>query len=365
MKHKNNRILKNCLILFILPVVLSLFFSSITFATDNESSHITETALLGNLKDDDSACGVFTVVNFIVDIFSIGVGVLAIIGITIVGIKYLTAGGNEEQTRKAKHRMFQIVIGLVTYALLYVGTQWLLPGGKLDFSTRCELVSNEELDQIKAKEKAEREAERQRNEATAAMIDRNLNRSSSSSTTTSSTYRGASERGKRILDAAIKVAKKVNGFSYSHDSANFQDKRDVYRKRSINCASYASLVMAEAKLLSMKDGRIASDNYGQFTHKNLGRFWKYWKLINNPHGSNDKKNPNSKSVAYLVRHGKLVPGDICGSAKFHDHTFIYAGKKGNKYQFYEVSSTGTQTFDNIINNYHEPGYKVGQCIHAK
>ena len=63
-----------------------------TFATD--SSHVTETVFFGNVKDDGSACGVFTILNTVVDIMSIGIGILAIIGITIVGIKYLTAGGN-------------------------------------------------------------------------------------------------------------------------------------------------------------------------------------------------------------------------------------------------------------------------------
>ena len=45
----------------------------------------------------------------------------------MVGIQYLTAGGNEEQTRKAKRRMLEIVIGIVAYVILYAGLRWLLP----------------------------------------------------------------------------------------------------------------------------------------------------------------------------------------------------------------------------------------------
>ncbi len=197
-KKKKTIIIFSLICLFL----ASLFLSPLSFATDNESSRITETIFFGNYRDDGSACGVFSIVNIIVDILSIGIGVLALIGITIVGVKYLTAGGNEEQTRKAKHRMFQIVIGLVVYALLYVGVQWLLPGGKLDFSNRCELVSDEELAQIKAREKAEREEERRRNEAEGAEIMRQRNRNRSS---TSGSSNNTGDGNKKCLKHATKA----------------------------------------------------------------------------------------------------------------------------------------------------------------
>ena len=59
---------------------------------------------------------------------TIGVGILGVLGITIVGIQYLTAGGNEEKTRKAKRRLFEIVLGLAVYVAIYAILQWLLPG---------------------------------------------------------------------------------------------------------------------------------------------------------------------------------------------------------------------------------------------
>ena len=157
-----HKLLKPAIITVCLLSISLLFFHPV-FATD--SSHVTETVFFGNVKDDGSACGVFTILNTVVDIMSIGIGILAIIGITIVGIKYLTAGGNEEQTRKAKHRMLQIVIGLVVYAALYAGIQFLLPGGKLDFSYRCATISDEELAQIKAEEAEKRAEQRAKIEA--------------------------------------------------------------------------------------------------------------------------------------------------------------------------------------------------------
>ena len=84
----------------------------------------------GNLNcscDDGKGSAVFHVLDLVVDIMTIGIGILGVIGITVVGIQYLTAGGSEEKTRKAKRRMFEIVIGLVAYVVLYAFVKWLMP----------------------------------------------------------------------------------------------------------------------------------------------------------------------------------------------------------------------------------------------
>lgn len=79
-------------------------------------------------NDDGHGGGIKCIINLVIDILSIGVGVLGVIGISIAGIQYLTAGGNEEQTRKAKRRLFEIVIGLAVYVVLYAILKFLLPG---------------------------------------------------------------------------------------------------------------------------------------------------------------------------------------------------------------------------------------------
>ena len=61
----------------------------------------------------------------VIDFLSIGIGVLAVLGITIIGVQYLTAGGSEEKTRKAKNRMTEIIIGLAIYAVFYAIIKWL------------------------------------------------------------------------------------------------------------------------------------------------------------------------------------------------------------------------------------------------
>ncbi|MBR2998636.1 hypothetical protein IKF34_02610 [Candidatus Saccharibacteria bacterium] len=69
--------------------------------------------------------GVKRVLNLVVEIMSIGVGILGVVGITIVGIQYLTAGGSEEKTRKAKRRLVEILIGLALYAVMAALLTWL------------------------------------------------------------------------------------------------------------------------------------------------------------------------------------------------------------------------------------------------
>jgi hypothetical protein len=40
----------------------------------------------------------------------------------------LTAKGNEEQVKKAKRRIAEIVLGLAAYVTVYALLSWLLPG---------------------------------------------------------------------------------------------------------------------------------------------------------------------------------------------------------------------------------------------
>lgn len=88
------------------------------------------TSILGNNGcscDDGRGSEIKRLLGVVVDVMTIGVGVLGVLGITIVGIQYLTAGGSEEKTRKAKRRLLEIIIGLVAYVLIYALLKWLVP----------------------------------------------------------------------------------------------------------------------------------------------------------------------------------------------------------------------------------------------
>lgn len=85
-------------------------------------------SILKDCANEDGEESIKCVLRLVVDIMSVLIGILGVIGITITGIQYLTAGGSEEKTRKAKRRMLEIVIGLAAYAVLYALLTWLLPG---------------------------------------------------------------------------------------------------------------------------------------------------------------------------------------------------------------------------------------------
>ena len=64
--------------------------------------------------------------NLVIDILTIGAGVLGVVGICVVGIQYLNAGKNEKKVKKAKQRLFEIIIGLSVYALVVLILKWVL-----------------------------------------------------------------------------------------------------------------------------------------------------------------------------------------------------------------------------------------------
>ena len=100
-----------------------------------------ETNLLGNMQDDGQGCGVYSILSLVIDMLSIGIAILALIGIALTGVKYLMAKGDIEQAKNAKHRLYQIIVGLVAYVLLYAGVQWLLPGGHFNSNQSCSTTS--------------------------------------------------------------------------------------------------------------------------------------------------------------------------------------------------------------------------------
>jgi len=120
----------------ILTAIIALFVSFSLVATpvyaeeSGEKPGCVETAIIngGKVCDDGDGSSIMNILKLVANILSVGVGILGVIGITIVGIQYLTAGGSEEKTRTAKRRILEIVIGLTAYAAAYAILQWLLPG---------------------------------------------------------------------------------------------------------------------------------------------------------------------------------------------------------------------------------------------
>lgn len=105
--------------------------SSDPVSQDHDKGNCVKTVILGENNeycDDGNGSSIKNVLGLIVEIMTIGIGVLGVLGITITGVQYLTAGDNEEKTKKAKRRVFEIIIGLAVYIIIYVLLKWLLPG---------------------------------------------------------------------------------------------------------------------------------------------------------------------------------------------------------------------------------------------
>lgn len=124
------------LILAFTAIVTSLFLTQPTFAATCSG---VETSLIECEGGGDA--GVWHILLTIVDILSIGIGITALIGILIFGIQYLTDGGDVAKTTKAKRRMFEIVIGLVGWVLIFSICEWLMPGGRFNFTSDITEIS--------------------------------------------------------------------------------------------------------------------------------------------------------------------------------------------------------------------------------
>ena len=67
--------------------------------------------------ENDGEKTLMDMIKFTITILSVGIGVLATIGLIVCGYLIMSARDNEAQVQKAKKRMVEIVIGIVLWAL--------------------------------------------------------------------------------------------------------------------------------------------------------------------------------------------------------------------------------------------------------
>lgn len=90
-----------------------------------------ETSIINCSDSGDASEGINTILRIILTVLTYGSVSLAVLGVIIVGIMYLTARDSTEQVAKAKKRILEIAIGLILFAGLGTITNWLVPGGIL------------------------------------------------------------------------------------------------------------------------------------------------------------------------------------------------------------------------------------------
>ncbi|MBC7764470.1 hypothetical protein H7Y29_02020 [Microbacteriaceae bacterium] len=78
---------------------------------------------------DTKKTAVFILLIWVLNILTAGVGIAAVGALIYAGILYASAGGGSEQIVKSKKIITDTVIGIITYALMFLVINWLVPGG--------------------------------------------------------------------------------------------------------------------------------------------------------------------------------------------------------------------------------------------
>lgn len=83
----------------------------------------------GSTPDAVKNSPIWGVLLIAINILTAGVGIAAVAGTIYGAILYTSAGGSTEQVKKAYGIFTNIVIGIIAYALMYAGLNFLIPGG--------------------------------------------------------------------------------------------------------------------------------------------------------------------------------------------------------------------------------------------
>ena len=90
-----------------------------------------DTALI-SCDDNDGTVegsGVWSLLLIAINILTAGVGVLALAGIVYGAVLYTSAGGSQEQVKKAMGIFTNVAIGVIAFAAMFSLLNWLVPGG--------------------------------------------------------------------------------------------------------------------------------------------------------------------------------------------------------------------------------------------
>ena len=83
-------------------------------------------------KTDIDGTGLWSLLIMALNILTAGVGVAAVGGIVYGGILYSTSQGKPEQRKKSITTIFNVIVGLVLFALMSAFLNYLIPGGILN-----------------------------------------------------------------------------------------------------------------------------------------------------------------------------------------------------------------------------------------
>jgi len=122
--------LMSLLFWLIFPMQIALVSAALPTVTENAVCNGTELKLTGtgNCTDitSESDTKMNTLIATIVNIFSIVVGIVAVIMIIIGGFKYITSSGDSSNISSAKNTIMYAIVGIVIAALAQVIVRFVL-----------------------------------------------------------------------------------------------------------------------------------------------------------------------------------------------------------------------------------------------
>jgi len=85
--------------------------------------------ICGEANTKTGGNAIWDLLIMVLNILTAGVGVAATIGIIIAALQYSSAENKSDQVHNAKMRIWNIILGLVCYFVMYAFLQFLIPGG--------------------------------------------------------------------------------------------------------------------------------------------------------------------------------------------------------------------------------------------
>lgn len=82
-----------------------------------------------NSGNDYTNTGLWGILLIAINILTAGVGVVALAGIVYGALLYTSAGGNQEQVKRAIGIFTNVVIGIIAFAGMWALLNFLIPGG--------------------------------------------------------------------------------------------------------------------------------------------------------------------------------------------------------------------------------------------
>ena len=72
---------------------------------------------------------IWKTITMVLQILTAGIGIVATCALGYFAFLYATAGDNASQTKEAKEKIRNTIVGIVLYGLMYILIEFLVPGG--------------------------------------------------------------------------------------------------------------------------------------------------------------------------------------------------------------------------------------------